>query len=102
MEMRLNSVVLVGRLIGSPIQAGSLVHFRIEAQADAEPFHCIAREKAGANVLQYCRDGDEVSIEGLLAWMTFKNAPKPVLLVEARYVSYGRKKESLRQNSYNW
>lgn len=96
MEIRLNAVVLVGRLIGDPIVAGQLVHFRLE-NPEGEPFHCIAREKAGQNIQQYCRDGDEVSVEGKLVQMSFRNSPRPVLVVEAKYISYGRKKQSLRQ-----
>jgi hypothetical protein len=94
--MRLNTVILVSRLVGDPIQVGELVHFRLE-NPEGQPFHLIAREKTATNVLQYCRDGDEVSVEGRLVWKTFANSPKPVLIVEAKYISYGRKKQSLRQ-----
>ena len=40
--------------------------------------------------------GDELSIDGKLVWYQFSNEEKPVLLIQARYISYGRKSRTLR------
>lgn len=90
-------VVMAGRMIGDPIElSDGTTHFLFEAEQDQDPFHCFCEAKAAENLRQYCQTGDEFSLEGKLAWKSFDNEPKPLLLINVRYVSYGRKKKTLR------
>ncbi len=98
----MNEVILAGRMVGNPVKLPSgEVHFQFEADPEVQvtlraPFHCFCSGTAAANILNYCQDGDEFSIEGKLAWKKFTNEKKARILVEVKYTSYGRKLRTLR------
>ena len=93
----MNEVVLAGRLVGRFARlADETVHFRLEASADQEPFHCYAEAVTGENLIKFCSAGDEISVEGELVYRKFTNSPKPTLLIHVRFISYGRKNRTLR------
>lgn len=95
-EIRINEVFLAGRIAQGPIQTDDgRVHFLFEANAEQDPFHCVCGEKAAGNLLQFCGEGDELSVEGDLRWVDFPDSGK-TLIIHVRYVSYGRKARTLR------
>jgi hypothetical protein len=95
-EMRLNEVVMAGRISQGPVKTeDGRVHFMFEAARESEPFHCVCEDRTAENLLTHCLQGDEISIEGELRWMVFPNSGK-TLVIYARYTSYGRKLKTLR------
>lgn len=97
MEIRMNEIVLAGRLVGRPVRLeDGTLHFRLQASAEGSPFHCYCEGENAENLEKFCSAGDEISIEGELSWRKFANEPKEVLLVHMRYASYGRKSRTLR------
>lgn len=95
-EIRSHAVSMTGRMAGDPIshQSGR-VYFRFNADLDQEPFQCFCDGQTAANMLINLRDGDEFQITGNLQWVQFSQGPA-VLLVFARWTSYGRKARTLR------
>ncbi len=98
MEIRMQEVLLVGRMVGDPIVREDGVYFRFQADKDQSPFPCICDGKTAENLLKFCQAGDEFSIEGKLRWKKFSNTGD-TLLIYVRYTSYGRKLRTLRQGS---
>jgi len=98
MEIRMQEVLLVGRMVRNPIVRGDSVYFRFQADKDQAPFPCVCDGKTAENLLKFCQDGDEFSIEGKLQWRKFRNTGD-TLLIYVRYTSYGRKLRTLRQGS---
>lgn len=96
MEIRMQETVLVGRMVGRPIARDAETYFRLQADKGQAPFPCVCDGKTAENLLRFCQDGDEISIEGKLIWRHFRNTGD-TLLIYARYVSYGRKLRTLRQ-----
>ncbi len=95
-EMRLNEVVMAGRISQGPTKTeDGRVHFMLEGSHDGDPFHCTCEGRTAENLLTHCQKGDEISIEGELRWMVFPNTGK-TLVIYARYTSYGRKLKTLR------
>jgi len=95
-EMRLNEVVMAGRISQGPIRTDDgLVHFMFDAARNSDPFHCVCDGRTAENLLEHCSQGDEASIEGILCWMDFPNTGKE-LVIYTRYTSYGRKSSTLR------
>jgi single-stranded DNA-binding protein len=95
-EMRMQEVMLVGRLVGDPIPSGENAYFLIQADEQQAPFQCIATGRTAENLLKFKRDGDEAVIQGKLTWKKFSNEKRPVLLIWSRYISYGRQARTLR------
>ena len=98
MEIRMQEVLLVGRMVGAPMARDGSVYFRFQADKDQPPFPCVCDGKTAENLLKFCQDGDEFSVEGKLVWRKFRNTGN-TLLIYARYISYGRKLRTLRQGS---
>ena len=98
MEIRMQEVILVGRMVGSPVVRKEGVYFRFQADKDQPPFPCVCDGKTAENLLKFCQAGDEFSIEGKLVWRKFCNTGD-TLLIYARFTSYGRKLRTLRQGS---
>lgn len=94
-EIRMQEVVLVGRMVGEPIVNPDGVYFRFQADSHEEPFPCFADGKTAENLRRYLHDGDEFSIEGKLMWRKFRQGP--FLVIHAKYTSYGRKLRSLHR-----
>lgn len=98
MEIRMQEVVLVGRIVGDPVVREEGTYFRFQADKEQPPFPCICDGKTAENLLKFCQGGDEISIEGKLIWRHFRNTGD-TLLVYVGYTSYGRKLRTLRQGS---
>ena len=98
MEIRMQEVLLVGRMVRDPIVRQDGVYFRFQADKNQPPFPCVCDGKTAENLLKFCQDGDEFSIEGKLQWRKFRNTGD-TLLIYVRYTSYGRKLHTLRQRS---
>ena len=98
MEIRMQEAFLAGRMVGDPIVRDEGVYFRFQADKDQAPFPCVCDGKTAENLLKFCQDGDEFSIEGKLQWRKFRNTGD-TLLIYVRYTSYGRKLRTLRQGS---
>lgn len=96
MEIRMNEVILAGRITTLLEQADGSAHFLFEADPEQKPFHCYAEGVTAENLMKFCKLGDELSLEGQLFWKKFQNEPRPVLLIKVRYVSFGRKLTTLR------
>jgi len=93
----MNEAVLAGRLVGRIVRlSDGTVHFRLEANEAGDAFHCFCEDQTAENLLKFCSAGDEISIEGELAYRQFSNSPKPTLLIHTRFISYGRKSRTLR------
>ena len=100
-EIQMNEVFAAGRISQGPIRTpDGKVHFLLRASEDQEPFHCICSDKTASNVEAYCHQGDEVSIEGVLCWVEFQRTGK-ILVIDARYISYGRKLQAGGQSISN-
>lgn len=97
MEIRMQEVVMVGRMVGDPSVRPEGTYFRFEADKDQAPFHCVCEGTTAKNLARYCQSGDEFSLEGKLIWRKFKGCSSNMLLIYARYISYGRKLRTLRQ-----
>lgn len=97
MEIRMQEVVLVGRMIGDPIVREDGTFFRFQGDRDQAPFPCVCDGKTAENIMKFCQDGDEFSLEGKLQWREFKSGK--ALMIYARYASYGRKLRTLRKNA---
>lgn len=97
MEIKMCEVLVAGRISSdlTRLDNGS-VHFLLNALEGESPLHCFAEETTADNLMKFCEKGDEVSCEGQLDYYQFANQQKPQLLVKVRYVSYGRKKRTLR------
>ena len=96
-EIRMTEVFAAGRIARGPVKtANGKAHFLIEASEDQEPFHCVCSGRTAETVLEFCQTGDEISTEGELLWLKFKGTGKS-LVIDVRYVSYGRKMRTLRQ-----
>ncbi len=96
-EIRMNEVFMVGRISQGPIKTkDGRVHFMFDCKRDSDPFHCVCDGGTAENLLVFCQQGDEFSIEGNLRWMDFPNTGK-TLIIYVRYTSYGRKLRSLRE-----
>lgn len=95
-EIRMQEVLLVGRIQGEPKKTGNECYFRLGAEEGQEPFPCLCNEKTAENMSKYLHNGDEISIEGKLMWRKFANEDKPMLIIYARYISYGRKARTLQ------
>jgi hypothetical protein len=94
-EIRMQDLTLVGRMHGDPIAVASgECYFKIDGGSN-EPLPCFCTEKTALNMVKYLKAGDEISIEGKLHMVQFKSEKKPMLLVFARHISYGRKNRSL-------
>jgi len=100
MEIRMQEVVLVGRMVGNPIARSDGTYFRFQADKDQSPIPCVCDGKTADNLRKYCQAGDEFCIEGKLQWRKFRNTGD-TLLVYVRYTSYGRKLKTLRRGSGN-
>ncbi len=97
-ELRMQDVTLVGRMKGDPIaMTNGECYFKIDSGANL-PIPCFCNKKTAANMIKYLKDGDEISIEGKLHMVQFKNAKQHTLLVFARHISYGRKNRPLVSN----
>lgn len=97
MEIRMQEVILMGRMVGNPIVREEGTYFRFQADRDQAPFHCVCDGKTAENLVRFCQDGDEFSLEGKLQWREFKSGK--VLMIYARYISYGRKLRTLRKSA---
>jgi len=97
-EIRMQEVVLIGRMVGDPIPRKEGTYFYFRADKDQAPFPCVCDGKTSENLVKYCQDGDEFSIEGKLQWRRFIDTGD-MLLVYVRYISYGRKLRTLRKVS---
>lgn len=95
-EIRMQEVLLVGRLKGNPIPIGEECFFQIEAEKGQLSFPCFCQGKTAENMNKYLHAGDEISIEGKLVWRRFSGDEKDTLLIYARYISYGRKARTLQ------
>lgn len=93
MEMRMNGLVLTGRLVGDPKTLQTGTYFRLRADDNQPPFPCVCDGLTAKNLVANCHDGDEVSLEGWLEWRKFKNGD--MLIILARFISYGRKARTL-------
>lgn len=97
MEIRMHEVILAGRMTKEPMTLpDGTTHFLFEADQNQAPFHCFCEGVAAQNLLKYCQQGDEFSVEGKLEWRKFANENRPLLLIRVRYISYGRKLKTLR------
>lgn len=94
----MQEVVMVGRLVGSPIVREDGTYFRFQADKGQAPFPCVCEGTTAENLVAYCQDGDEMSLEGKLSWRKF-NETGNTLLIFVRYISYGRKLRTLRQGN---
>lgn len=94
-EIRMQETLLVGRIRGNPKKLGDECYFQLEA-GESKPFPCMCTGKTAENMSKYLHDGDEISIEGKLMWRQFANQEQPMLLIYARYISYGRKARTLQ------
>lgn len=96
-EIRIAEIVMAGRLAAAPsrLQDGTL-HFLLEASEGEKPFHCFCEGETAENLQKFCEKGDEISLEGTLAHYQFGNEPKPRMLIRVRFISYGRKRRTLR------
>lgn len=99
-EIRMQEVLLAGRLHGEPISAGEECFFQIEAGAGQKPFPCFCQGKTAENMSKYLHAGDEISIEGKLFWRLFAGDVKPTLTIYARFISYGRKARTLQPGNH--
>ena len=98
-EIRTNEVFIAGRIARGPVRSSDgIAHFLLEGSREQAPFHCICRGTKADNLMKYCAQGDEVSVEGDLEWMNFPNTGR-TLLIYARFVSYGRKLRTLSKIS---
>ncbi len=97
MEIKMNEVMLAGRVTSdlSRLDNGS-VHFLLDAVEGEAPVHCFCEGVTAENLLKFCERGDEISCEGNLAKYQFANQRGPQLLINVRFVSYGRKRRTLR------
>ena len=96
-EIRMVKVVAAGRLVGDPVQIeDGTVHFLLQASEEGKPIHCFCSGKTAENVQRFRHAGDECSLEGELRHYQFQDEEESKLLVFARHVSYGRKRESLQ------
>ena len=94
-EIRVNEVFIAGRIAQGPVRsADGIAHFLLAGSREQAPFHCICRGIKADNLMKYCAQGDEVSVEGSLEWMNFPNTGR-TLITYAEYVSYGRKLRTL-------
>jgi len=97
MEIRMVKVVAAGRLVENPVRIeDGTVHFLLQTSEEGKPIHCFCDGKTADNVLRYRHAGDECALEGSLKHFKFQDEDETKLLVYARHVSYGRKKESLK------
>lgn len=96
-EVKMNEVMLAGR-IASDLNhlPDDSVHFLIDVLEEDKPIHCFCRNETAKNILKFCEKGDEVSCDGNLTRYKFINEKEPQLLVQVRYISYGRKQRTLR------
>lgn len=94
-EIRLQEVVLVGRILGEPQHVGEESFFRMKADDHQEAFPCFCDGRTAENMKRHLHSGDEISIEGQLVWKEFSNT-SPMLVIYARFVSYGRKARTLQ------
>ena len=93
-EIRMQEVVLTGRMKGDPKTVGDKVYFLFEADENEPPFRCFCEGKTAENMKRHLRSGDEFTVEGKLRWVRFREQ-RPEMIVEARYTSYGRKARTL-------
>ena len=102
MELRMNEVVLSGRIVQGPTALpDETTHFLLQAGEEGEPpIHCFGEGVSVERLRQYCQKGDEISLEGRLESRTFANEKSPRLLVKVRFISYGRKDRTLRTNHH--
>lgn len=90
-EMEIQSVTVAGWIATDPIGVNEEVFFKIRS---GELFPCVAVGNKATSIENYCKQGDEVVLQGKLAWRHFKQGP--MLLIEVHYVSFGRKGQTLR------
>lgn len=95
MEIRMQEILLVGRMTEDPIVRPDGIYFRFQADENEKPFPCFCEGKVAENLIKFCQGGDEFSIEGKLFWKRFKNTGD-TLLIKVKYTSYGRKLRTLR------
>ena len=93
MELRMNGTVLTGRLVGDPKTLRTGTYFQLRAEDEQSPFPCVCDGLTAKNLVANCHEGDEISLEGRLEWRRF--ASGSMLLVYARFISYGRKARTL-------
>lgn len=94
MEIRMQEVILVGRMVKDPIIRDDATYFTFEADETQLPFQCFCDGKTAENLQRYLRAGDEFSIEGKLEWRQFEGEASPRMLIKARFISYGRKAQT--------
>lgn len=94
-EIRMQETLLVGRVQGNPKAIQGECYFMMDV-GEQKPFPCMCTGKTAENMSKYLHHGDEISIEGKLMWRKFANQEQPMLLIHARYISYGRKARSLQ------
>ena len=94
MEIRLAKVIAVGRIVGDPVARKDGIHFQLQATRKGPPFHCVCVGNSAPSFQRFRAAGDEVTIKGTLEYVQF--GPKRKLVIQANFVSYGRKQESLQ------
>jgi hypothetical protein len=94
-EIRAIEVNAVGRIVEpGVITLGQLTHFKLDVGLE-KPIHCVCQGKTAENAQQYLGAGDEISPEGCMRWVNFKNDGL-TLVFYARFISYGRKTRSFQ------
>lgn len=95
-EIRVSEAFLVGRMVRGPVETpDGKLHYLLDA-GTGEPLHLVAVGKEAATLKTYIKIGDELSVEGFLEWVNFPNTGN-TLIINVRYVSYGRKARSNRE-----
>jgi len=101
MEIRMCEVGLAGRIASRIVSTSDgsdnqKAHFMLDALEEGNPIQCYCEGETAENLLKFCEEGDEISCEGSLQHYQFSNEKAPRLLVKVRYISYGRKRRTLR------
>jgi len=92
MEMDMQNLMMTGRIEEIHPRFPNEVYFSLRCGQDIFP--CVAVDKTAEALAKHCQPGDEISLEGKLAFWKF--ADGPALFIEARYISFGRKGHSIR------
>lgn len=95
--LRINEVMLVGQIASDLVRlSDDTLHFLLSVDLDTAPVHCFCEGVTADNLEKYCKKGDEICCEGRLRAYQFDGSPRPDLLVQVRFVSFGRKLDSAR------
>lgn len=98
-QIRMSSLTMVGRMASAPIPMNNgECYFKMSSDGEYS-FPCFCDGKTAENMIKYLNDGDEISIEGKPQMIKFRGEAQPKMLVFARFISYGRKNNSMVSSS---